>query len=90
MLLVVFASLNQVALLKRALNREGVYVDMLRTPRCLLPLVAALPCGANLRTWHRCCKRAASGRSSREEYLRKPERPRASNTAYSARMKSNQ
>jgi hypothetical protein len=35
MLLVVFASLNQVALLKRALNREGVYVDMLRTPRCL-------------------------------------------------------
>lgn len=33
--LVVFASLNQVALLKRALYREGVYVEMLRTPRCL-------------------------------------------------------
>jgi hypothetical protein len=33
--LVVFASLNQVALLKRALYREGVYVEMLRTPRGL-------------------------------------------------------
>ena len=32
--LAVFASLNQVALLKRALQREGVYVEMLRTPRC--------------------------------------------------------
>jgi len=33
--LAVFASLNQVALVKRALNREGVHVEMLRTPRCL-------------------------------------------------------
>jgi hypothetical protein len=33
--LAVFASLNQVALVKRALHREGVYVEMLRTPRCL-------------------------------------------------------
>lgn len=32
--LAVFASLNQVALLKRALYREGVYVEMVRTPRC--------------------------------------------------------
>lgn len=32
--LIVFASLNQVALLKRALYREGVYVGMVRTPRC--------------------------------------------------------
>ena len=34
--LVVFASLNQVALVKRALHREGVYAEMLRTPRCLM------------------------------------------------------
>jgi len=34
--LVVFASLNQVALLKRALYREGVYAEMVRTPRCYL------------------------------------------------------
>jgi hypothetical protein len=33
--LAVFASLNQVALVKRALNREGTHVEMLRTPRCL-------------------------------------------------------
>jgi hypothetical protein len=33
--LAVFQSLNQVALLKRALQREGVYVEMLRTPRSL-------------------------------------------------------
>jgi hypothetical protein len=33
--LAVFASLNQVALVKRALQRDGVYVEMLRTPRCL-------------------------------------------------------
>jgi hypothetical protein len=33
--LVVFASLNQVALLKRALYRDGVYVEMLRTPLSL-------------------------------------------------------
>lgn len=32
--LVVFASLNQVALLKRALYREGVFVEMVRTPHC--------------------------------------------------------
>ena len=32
--LVVFASLNHVALLKRALYREGVYVEMVRTPLC--------------------------------------------------------
>ena len=32
--LVVFASLNQVALLKRALYRDGVYVEMVRTPHC--------------------------------------------------------
>jgi hypothetical protein len=32
--LAVFQSLNQVALLKRALYREGVYVEMVRTPRC--------------------------------------------------------
>lgn len=31
--LAVFSSLNQVALLKRALYREGVYVEMLRTPQ---------------------------------------------------------
>jgi hypothetical protein len=31
--LVVFASLNQVALLKRALYREGVYAEMVRTAR---------------------------------------------------------
>jgi len=34
-MLAVFASLNQVALVKRALHREGVCVEMLRTPRCL-------------------------------------------------------
>lgn len=34
--LVVFASLNQVALVKRALHRGGVYAEMLRTPRCLM------------------------------------------------------
>jgi len=34
--LVVFASLNQVALVKRALQRNGVYAEMLRTPRCFL------------------------------------------------------
>jgi hypothetical protein len=33
--LVVFASLNQVALLKRDLYRNGVYVEMLRTPLSL-------------------------------------------------------
>jgi hypothetical protein len=33
--LAVFASLNQVALVKRALQREGIYAEMLRTPRCL-------------------------------------------------------
>jgi hypothetical protein len=33
--LIVFASLNQVASLKRALQREGVYVEMLRTPQSL-------------------------------------------------------
>lgn len=31
----VFASLNQTALLKRALYREGIFADMLRTPHCL-------------------------------------------------------
>jgi len=31
----VFPSLNQVALVKRALLRKGVYVDMTRTPQCL-------------------------------------------------------
>jgi hypothetical protein len=33
--LVVFASLNQVALLKRSLYRMGVFVEMQRTPHCL-------------------------------------------------------
>jgi hypothetical protein len=33
--LIVFASLNQVAILKRALYHEGVYVEMLRTPQNL-------------------------------------------------------
>ena len=33
--LVVFASLNQVALLQRALNREKVYMEMMRTPQSL-------------------------------------------------------
>jgi hypothetical protein len=33
--LVVFASLNQVALSKRALYRDGAYVEMLRTPLSL-------------------------------------------------------
>jgi hypothetical protein len=32
--LAVFASLNQVALLKRALYREGIYAEMVRTPHC--------------------------------------------------------
>jgi len=32
--LAVFASLNQVALVTRALHCEEVYVEMLRTPRC--------------------------------------------------------
>ncbi len=32
--LAVFASLHQTALLKRALYRQGVYVEMVRTPRC--------------------------------------------------------
>jgi len=32
--LAVFASLNQVALLKRVLYREGIYADMVRTPQC--------------------------------------------------------
>jgi hypothetical protein len=33
--LVVFSSLNQVALLKRHLYGEGVYLEMLRAPQCL-------------------------------------------------------
>ena len=33
--LVVIPSLNQAALLKRALYREGVFVEMMRTPGCL-------------------------------------------------------
>ena len=33
--LVVFASLNQVALVKRSLYRRGVYVEMMRTPHSL-------------------------------------------------------
>jgi hypothetical protein len=33
--LAVFASLNQVAFLKRTLYREGVYVEMIRTPQSL-------------------------------------------------------
>ena len=43
--LAVFASLNQVALLKRALYREGVYLEMLRTPRSL----SSTGCGFALR-----------------------------------------
>jgi hypothetical protein len=34
-LLAVFASLNQVALLKRSLYQMGVFVEMRRTPHCL-------------------------------------------------------
>lgn len=34
-IVVVLASLNQTALLKRALYRQGIFVDMMRTPRCL-------------------------------------------------------
>ncbi len=34
--LVVFTSLNQVALLKRALYRRGIFVEMQRTPSCLV------------------------------------------------------
>jgi hypothetical protein len=34
--LVAFASLNQVALLKRALERQSIYVAMVRTPRHLV------------------------------------------------------
>lgn len=33
---VVFTSLNQVALLKRALYRRGIFAAMQRTPRCLV------------------------------------------------------
>ena len=33
--LVVFSSLNQVALLKRSLYQKGVFVEMQRTPHCL-------------------------------------------------------
>ena len=43
--LVVFASLNHVALLKRALYRNGVFVEMQRTPHCL----SATGCGFALR-----------------------------------------
>lgn len=43
--LVVFASLNQVALLRRALFRRDVFVDMERTPQCL----ASTGCGFALR-----------------------------------------
>lgn len=43
--LVVFASLNQVALLKRSLYRMGVYVEMQRTPHCL----STTGCGFALR-----------------------------------------
>ena len=42
----VFASLNQTALLKRALYREGIFVDMQRTPHCL----ASTGCGFALRS----------------------------------------
>lgn len=34
--LAIFASLNQVALLKRGLYREGVFVEMVRTPHCFV------------------------------------------------------
>ncbi|MGA3092756.1 MAG: DUF3343 domain-containing protein [Terriglobales bacterium] len=34
-LLAIFPSLNQVTLIKRALRRSGIYVDMIRTPQCL-------------------------------------------------------
>jgi hypothetical protein len=44
-ILVIFASLNQVALLKRSLYRMGVYVEMQRTPHCL----SATGCGFALR-----------------------------------------
>ena len=33
--LAVFPSLNQVALVKRALRNKGLYVEMTRTPQCL-------------------------------------------------------
>jgi hypothetical protein len=42
---VVFASLNQVALLKRSLYRMGVFVEMQRTPLCL----SVTGCGFALR-----------------------------------------
>ena len=46
--IVVFASLNQTALLKRALYRQGIFSDMLRTPHCLASTGCsfALRCGA--------------------------------------------
>jgi hypothetical protein len=46
--LVVFASLNQVALLKRSLYRRGVFVEMQRTPHCL----STTGCGFALRCKH--------------------------------------
>jgi hypothetical protein len=46
--LAVFASLNQVALLKRALYREGVYVEMVRTPHCF----SSTGCSFALRCQH--------------------------------------
>lgn len=43
--LVVFASLNQVSRIKRKLQAAGVYVDMIRAPKCL----AVQGCGFALR-----------------------------------------
>lgn len=34
-LLAVFSSLNQVALIRRKLYRDGIYVEMTRSPQCL-------------------------------------------------------
>jgi hypothetical protein len=46
--LAVFASLNQVAFLKRALYREGIYVEMMRTPQSL----SATGCSFAVRCHH--------------------------------------
>ncbi len=35
MVLAIFPSLNQVSLIRRNLHREGVYVEMTRSPQCL-------------------------------------------------------
>jgi len=59
--LAVFPSLNQVALVKRALYREGVCVEMLRTPKCLSSTGCSFALRCTLRELdavHNACVRA--------------------------------